>query len=308
MDLSPTGTCARRTRSGARSAACRELYEKYAGHDNNRDFYAHNLAETRNMNRVMYREWFPQIVMNHHQTGPAGAVMFIPPCRDPFNYNIHPLVINGIERGQRGHGRAVPGREQARRRRSAPGPRYSTWCNGGLSTTCQFHNMIGLFTETIGGPTPSRVPLIAPQAAAQQRLPVPDRAAGVALPAVGRVLGDGATGRFSTSPRATARGCCTTSGVMGKNAIDRGNRDSWTDHAEDRGRRGVAVAAPRGRRRRLAVAAAAVGGGGGAAAGRVREGLPRPGKARRPRLHPARGSARLPHRDEVRQHAHRHGG
>ncbi len=73
------------------------LYEKYAGHDDNRDFYAGNLAETRNMNRVMYREWFPQIVYNHHQTGPAGAVMFIPPCRDPFNYNIDPMVIGGIE-------------------------------------------------------------------------------------------------------------------------------------------------------------------------------------------------------------------
>ena len=28
------------------------------------------------MNRVMYREWFPQIVYNHHQTGPPGTVLF----------------------------------------------------------------------------------------------------------------------------------------------------------------------------------------------------------------------------------------
>jgi len=53
-----------------------KLYEKYAGHDNNRDFYACNLAETRNMNRVMYHEWFPQIVYNHHQAGPPGTVLF----------------------------------------------------------------------------------------------------------------------------------------------------------------------------------------------------------------------------------------
>src|SRR5262249_31942851 len=38
------------------------LYQKYAGHDNNRDSFAQNLAESRNMNRAMYREWFPQIV------------------------------------------------------------------------------------------------------------------------------------------------------------------------------------------------------------------------------------------------------
>ena len=95
-------------------ASLPRLYEKYAGHDNNRDFYAANLAETRNMNRVMYREWFPQIVLNHHQTGPPGAVMFIPPCRDPFNYNIHPLVINGIERVSHCTGRAVPRGREAR--------------------------------------------------------------------------------------------------------------------------------------------------------------------------------------------------
>ena len=49
------------------------------------------------MNRVMYREWFPQIVYNHHQTGPPGTVLFCPPFRDPFNYNVDPLVINGID-------------------------------------------------------------------------------------------------------------------------------------------------------------------------------------------------------------------
>src|SRR5439155_10169913 len=43
------------------------LYEKYAGHDNNRDFYANNLAEPRNMNRVMHRQWLPRIGPNHHQ-------------------------------------------------------------------------------------------------------------------------------------------------------------------------------------------------------------------------------------------------
>jgi hypothetical protein len=135
------------------------LYEKYAGHDNNRDSFAQNLAESKNMNRVMYREWFPQIVMDHHQTGPAGAVMFTPPCRDPFNYNLHPLVINGIERMSG----AIVERSIAEDKPGVTvrtGARYSTWWNGGVSTTCMFHNMIGSFTETIGGPTPSRVPLV----------------------------------------------------------------------------------------------------------------------------------------------------
>ena len=73
------------------------LYQKYIGHDNNRDFYMSNLPESINMNRVLYSEWFPQIVYNHHQTGPAGAVMFGPPFRDPFNFNFDPMVPIGID-------------------------------------------------------------------------------------------------------------------------------------------------------------------------------------------------------------------
>ncbi len=56
-----------------------------------------NMPETTNMNRQLFLEWFPQIMYNHHQTGPAGAVIFMPPFRDPFNYNFDPLVPLGIE-------------------------------------------------------------------------------------------------------------------------------------------------------------------------------------------------------------------
>ena len=56
-----------------------------------------NMSESVNANRMMYREWFPAIMYNHHQTGPAGAVLFAPPFRDPFNYNFDPLVVLGID-------------------------------------------------------------------------------------------------------------------------------------------------------------------------------------------------------------------
>ena len=133
------------------------LYQKYIGHDNNRDFYASTQAETRNMNRVMYREWLPQIVYNHHQSGPPGTVLFCPPFRDPFNYNLDPLVVNGID----AVGAAMMQRFLTEGKPGATvrsGARYSTWWNGGLRTTCYFHNMIGLLTETIGHPTPMRIP------------------------------------------------------------------------------------------------------------------------------------------------------
>ena len=136
------------------------LYQKYIGHDNNRDFYANTQAETKNMNRVMYCEWFPQIVYNHHQTGPPGAVVFIPPCRDPFNYSIDPLVIGGIE----AVGTNMVMRYLAEGKPGATmrtGANYQAWFNGDVSTTCQYHNMIGLYTETIGGPTPTDTPFMA---------------------------------------------------------------------------------------------------------------------------------------------------
>ncbi|MFN5357190.1 MAG: M14 metallopeptidase family protein, partial [Bacteroidota bacterium] len=73
------------------------LYEKYAGHDNNRDFYMMNLKETQNMGRQLYVEWIPQIMYNHHQTGPQGTVVAGPPFRDPFNYVFDPLVMTSLD-------------------------------------------------------------------------------------------------------------------------------------------------------------------------------------------------------------------
>src|SRR5690348_17783829 len=43
------------------------LYQKYSGHDNNRDWYMLNLVETRNVSRLLFRDWFPHIVYNQHQ-------------------------------------------------------------------------------------------------------------------------------------------------------------------------------------------------------------------------------------------------
>jgi hypothetical protein len=129
------------------------LYQKYIGHDNNRDFYMNNQPETRNMSRILFQEWHPQIMYNHHQTGPTGAVLFAPPFRDPFNYNFDPGIPVGLDLvGASMHGRFVAeGKPGATMRRGA---NYSTWWNGGLRTTVYFHNMIGLLTETIGNPTP----------------------------------------------------------------------------------------------------------------------------------------------------------
>jgi hypothetical protein len=144
------------------------LFQHYIGHDNNRDFYMSNMPESTNMNRQLFIEWFPQIVYNHHQTGPAGAVIFMPPFRDPFNYNFDPLMPLAVEAvGTAMHERLVAQSMGGSAQRS--GANYSTWWNGGLRTICYFHNMIGLLTEIIGSPTPMEIPLVA-----EKQLPTGD--------------------------------------------------------------------------------------------------------------------------------------
>src|SRR5581483_8290437 len=135
------------------------LWEKYAGHDDNRDFFMCNLPESININRVLYREWFPQIMYNHHQTGPPGAVIFMPPFRDPFNYHFDPLIMMELNQvGAAMHARMEAEDKPGAGMRTAA--TYSTWYNGGLRTTTYFHNMIGLLTEIIGSPTPMDIPLV----------------------------------------------------------------------------------------------------------------------------------------------------
>src|SRR5436190_16749616 len=74
-----------------------KLYQKYIGHDNNRDFFGSTQAETENISRQLYWQWFPQILYNHHQSGPAGTIVYSPPLRDPYNYNLDPGIIVGLQ-------------------------------------------------------------------------------------------------------------------------------------------------------------------------------------------------------------------
>ena len=148
------------------------LYNKYAGHDNNRDFYMSALAETTNILRVHAREWFPQIIYNHHQTGPAGAVIFVPPFRDPPNHFLDPLIITGLDQvGSAMHQRFVrSGQGGSAMRRAA---NYSTWWNGGLRTNPYFKNQIGLLTEIIGNPTPIEIPFVPRNQISRADVPLP---------------------------------------------------------------------------------------------------------------------------------------
>jgi hypothetical protein len=201
-------------------------YQKYVGHDNNRDFYMSTQAETINMNRVLYREWFPQIVLNHHQTAPPGTVMFAPPFGGPFNYVFDPLVPVGIELvGAAMHTRfAAEGKPGVTMR---GGSNYSTWWNGGLRTTAYFHNQLGLLTETVGDPTPTQIPFVPARQLPSVDLPYPiapqvwrfRQSVDYALTA-NRAILDVASRFRETFLFNVYR--------MGRNSIERGGRDTWT--------------------------------------------------------------------------------
>jgi len=120
------------------------LYHPYAGHDNNRDWYMFNLAETKLVSEVMYETWVPQVLIDHHQMWMTGARLFVPPYSDPVNPNIDPILwreielvgaamhLNLQERGAGGviHGASFPG-----------------WWEGAASMTPLWHNVVSILTE-----------------------------------------------------------------------------------------------------------------------------------------------------------------
>jgi Zinc carboxypeptidase len=124
------------------------LYQKHAGHDNNRDWFMQNLPETRNITKQLYQEWLPQILYNHHQSGQMSPRIWAPPMDDPVNPNMHPLVNRGIAL----LGVGIMQRLEQEGKRGAQGySTYSNWWNGGMRSTPCFHNVVGILTETASG-------------------------------------------------------------------------------------------------------------------------------------------------------------
>jgi hypothetical protein len=202
------------------------LYSKYTGHDDNRDFYMSAMSESTNMNKVLYLEWCPQIMYNHHQTGPVGTVLFAPPFRPPHNYNLDPLTQVGLDLvGAAMHDRFIVENKPGSVMRK--GTTYSTWFNGGLRTTTYFHNMIGLLTEIIGSPTPMEIPFRPERVLPNEDLPFPI--------APGPWHFRQSIDYSVTANRAVLDLASRMKEeflyniyLMGRNSIERGNQDHWT--------------------------------------------------------------------------------
>ena len=205
-----------------------KLYQKYIGHDNNRDFYMVNMKETANMCKQLFVEWIPQVMYNHHQRGPAGSVLAGPPYRDPFNHVFDPGMITGID----ALGAAMYNRLNAENKPGFTrlnGSVFSTWYNGGLRTTTHFHNMIGLLTEIIGGPTPETVPLVPSRLIPNNNTPYPVTPQKWLFK---QSIDYSLSLNYAVMDYASRNSDHLLYNIykMGKNSIDRGSKDYWTSY------------------------------------------------------------------------------
>ncbi len=120
------------------------LYQHYAGHDNNRDWFMLNLAETKAVTKILYQDWVPQIHIDEHEMGATGARLWIPPFANPPNPNVHPLIWRGV---------ALCGMNMAYdlQKNGFKGVQYGSefagWWDGACDNTPWFHNTICLLSE-----------------------------------------------------------------------------------------------------------------------------------------------------------------
>ena len=73
-----------------------EIYNKYTGHDDNRDWYAFTQVETQLTVDSLHNVWHPAIVNDIHQQGARASRIFVPPYMDPWEPNVDPIIAAGV--------------------------------------------------------------------------------------------------------------------------------------------------------------------------------------------------------------------
>jgi hypothetical protein len=137
-----------RAREAGPNAPQMELYQKYIGHDNNRDSYMLNVVESRVIQRV-WREWEPSIIYVQHQTAPYPTRIWLPPFADPIGLRAPALIgreVNtiGMAIAQELDSRGQPGATHQ-------GTGYDAWYPGYIDYMPLYQNIAAFWTETQGG-------------------------------------------------------------------------------------------------------------------------------------------------------------
>lgn len=137
-----------RERDAGRNPAPMELYQKYIGHDNNRDAYMLNVVESRVVQRT-WRDWEPGIIYVHHQSSPFPTRIWIPPFADPVGVNAPPIparTINtiGMTIAQELEANGQPGATHML-------ATFDAWYPGYVDYMPVYQNIPAWWTETQGG-------------------------------------------------------------------------------------------------------------------------------------------------------------
>ncbi len=71
------------------------LWNRYVGHDDNRDWVAFTQVETQHAVKLI-NEWHPEILYDIHQMGADGPRIYLPPWVDPIDPNVDPLLVSSM--------------------------------------------------------------------------------------------------------------------------------------------------------------------------------------------------------------------
>ena len=122
------------------------LYHKYGGHDNNRDAFQTNMAESKYMASILFRDWAPQAYVDHHQMGSYGARFYIPPYCEPFRPFADPLVYR--EHAWYGGHMAYKLEEMGKTGVINGASTFPAWGHLGWHRITNHHNIAGMLTES----------------------------------------------------------------------------------------------------------------------------------------------------------------
>ena len=127
------------------TAPLTELYQKYVGHDNNRDAYMLNMVESRAIARA-WRHWEPQIIYVHHQSSPFPTRIWLPPFAEPIAPRVPALMSRTVNMIGMGIARSLEERGQLGATHMGTG--FDAWYPGYVDYMPMLQNINAFWTET----------------------------------------------------------------------------------------------------------------------------------------------------------------
>jgi hypothetical protein len=133
------------------------LYQKYVGHDNNRDAYMINMIESRVMEHI-WRQWEPHIIYVFHQSSPPPSRIWLPPFSEPVGLNAPYLMSREVNMIGMAIAKGLEERGQVGA--THMGTSFDAWYPGYVDYAPMFKNIPAFWTETAGsGAAPRESPV-----------------------------------------------------------------------------------------------------------------------------------------------------